>query len=86
MAEDPTPVSLINRPLSPPNVVSLPKERPLHQILVENLNSTRALLTRLESGVCVPRDQQRETVRLLYVATRHQVKALAAVLELDGLE
>jgi hypothetical protein len=25
-------------------------------------------------------------VRLLYVATRHQVKALAAVLELDGLE
>jgi hypothetical protein len=32
------------------------------------------------------RDQQREVVRLLYVATRHQVKALAAVLELDGLE
>jgi len=86
MAEDPTPVSLINRPLSPPNVVSLPKERPLHQILVENLNSTRALLTRLESGVTVPRDQQREIVRLLYVATRHQLKALAAVLELDGLE
>jgi hypothetical protein len=25
-------------------------------------------------------------VRLLYVATRHQVKALAAVLELEGLE
>jgi hypothetical protein len=34
----------------------------------------------------MPRDQQREIVRLLYVATRHQVKALAAVLELDGLE
>ena len=86
MAEDPTPISLINRPLSPPNVVSLPKERPLHQILVENLNSTRALLTRLESGVTVPREQQRETVRLLYVATRQQVRALAATLELDGLE
>jgi hypothetical protein len=41
---------------------------------------------RLEAGVTVPRDQQREIVRLLYVATRHQVKALAAVLELDGLE
>ena len=41
---------------------------------------------RLEDGVTVPRDQQREIVRLLYVATRHQVKALAAVLELDGLE
>jgi hypothetical protein len=32
------------------------------------------------------RDQQREVARLLHVATRHQVKALAAVLELDGLE
>ena len=78
--------SFISQPLPPENVITLPKSRPLHQILVENLNSTRALLTRLESGVCVPRDQQRETVRLLYVATRHQVKALAAVLELDGLE
>jgi hypothetical protein len=54
-AADPTPASLISRPLLPPNVVSLPKERPLHQILVENLNSSRALLTRLESGVTVPR-------------------------------
>ena len=44
-------------------------------------------LAPLESGrVCVPRQEQREVVRLLYVATRHQVKALAAVLELDGLE
>jgi hypothetical protein len=34
----------------------------------------------------VPRDQQREIVRLLYVATRHQVQALLAVLELDELE
>jgi hypothetical protein len=55
-------------------------------VLVENLNSTQALLTRLESGVTVSRNDQREVVRLLYVATRHQVKALTAVLELDGLE
>jgi hypothetical protein len=55
-------------------------------VLVESLNSTQALLTRLENGVHVPRNDQREIVRLLYVATRHQVKALAAVLELDGLE
>jgi hypothetical protein len=34
----------------------------------------------------VPRQEQREIVRLLYVSTRHQVAALAAVLELDGLE
>jgi hypothetical protein len=55
-------------------------------VLIENLNSTRALLRRLEDGVHVPRQEQREVVRLLYVATRHQAKALAATLELDGLE
>ena len=77
--------SLISEPLPPSNVVSLPKVRPLHAVLIENLNSTRALLRRLEDGVTV-RDQQREIVRLLYVAARHQVKALTAVLELDGLE
>jgi hypothetical protein len=55
-------------------------------VLVESLNGTQALLTRLESGVTVPRDQQREIVRLLYVATPHQVQALAACLELEGLE
>jgi hypothetical protein len=78
--------SLVSEPAPPPNVVLLPRSRPLHQVLVENLNSTQALLRRLEDGVCVPRPEQREIVRLLYVATRHQVKALAAVLELDGLE
>jgi hypothetical protein len=56
-------------------------------VLVENLNSTQALLTRLEkSGVYVPRQEQREIVRLLYVATRNQAKALIATLELEGLE
>jgi hypothetical protein len=41
----------------------------------------------LEAGrVTVPRQEQREIVRLLYVATRNQAKALAAVLELEGLE
>jgi hypothetical protein len=78
--------SLIGAPLPPENVISLRHSRPLHAVLVENLNSTRALLRRLEDGVTVPRDQQREIVRLLYVATQHQVKALAAVLELEGLE
>jgi hypothetical protein len=43
-------------------------------------------LARLELGVHVGREEQREVVRLLYVATRHQVKALSATLELDGLE
>jgi hypothetical protein len=55
-------------------------------LLVENLNSARALLRCLEGGVHVPRQEQREIIRLLYVSTRHQAKALSAVLELDGLE
>ena len=42
---------------------------------------------RLETrGVYVPREGQREVVRALYVATRNQIRALSAVLELEGLE
>jgi hypothetical protein len=72
--------------LPPENVISLRHSRPLHAVLVESLNATRALQRRLEDGVCVPKDAQREIVRLLFIATQHQVKALAATLELDGLE
>jgi hypothetical protein len=88
LASDPVPVSWLNEPAPPDNVATLvPRQRSIHAVLVESLNSAQALLTRLESGrVCVLRQEQREVVRLLYVATRHQVKALAAVLELDGLE
>ena len=88
LADDPIPVSLINEPLPPDNVRSIGRaaRRSLHAVLCEALTNTQALLTRLEAGVTVPRDQQREVVRLLYVATLHQVKALAAVLELKGLE
>jgi hypothetical protein len=57
------------------NMIPLPKPRSLHAILCESLTSTKALLNRLEAGVTVPRDQQREVVRLLYVACRHQVAA-----------
>ena len=62
------------------------KQRSLHAVLVESLTNTRALLNRLEAGVTVPRAEQREVVRLLYISARHQVKALAAALELQGLE
>jgi hypothetical protein len=58
----------------------------LHAVLCEALTNTQALLTRLEAGVTVPRNDQREIIRLLYVATRHQVKALTACLEIEGLE
>jgi hypothetical protein len=67
-----TPVSWINEPAPPDNVTALvPRQRSIHAVLVESLNSTRALLRRLELGVHVPRDHQREIVRLLYVATQH---------------
>jgi hypothetical protein len=86
MAEDAVPVTIINEPVPPDNVIALPKARSLHAVLCEALTNTKGLLQRLENGVYVPRSEQREVIRLLYVATRHQVKALAAVLELDGLE
>jgi hypothetical protein len=84
-------VSLINEPLAAPDgTTALPvcyRERPLHAVLCESLKQTKELLTRLEArGVYVPKDAQREVVRLLYVATRNQVKALAATLELERLE
>jgi hypothetical protein len=59
----------------------------LHALLVGLRNQALALLGRMENrGVQVARDDQREVVRLLYVATRNQMKALAACLELEGLE
>jgi len=87
LMEDPTPTTILNEPLPPDNVSALvPRQRSIHAVLVENLNSTQALLARLEAGVTVPRQEQREIVRLLYVATRNQVRALTSVLELEGLE
>jgi len=88
MASDRSPVSWLNEPVPPDNVRNIGRaaRRPLHAVLVESLNSTRALLRRLEAGVTVPRQEQREVVRMLYVAARHQADALIAVLEIDGLE
>ena len=80
--------SLISRPLLPENVAALvPRQpRPLHAVLAENLNSTRALLRHLEDGVIVSDDAHCEIVRLLFIATRQQEQALAAALECEGLE
>ena len=50
------------------------------------LCSTRALLRQLEDGVSVSNDAQCEIIRLLFASTRHQLKALAATLECEGLE
>ena len=78
--------SLIGEPVPPSNVVTLRRSRPLHAVLAENLNATQALLRQLEDGVTASQDAQCEIVRLLFVATRQQVQALAATLELDGLD
>jgi hypothetical protein len=84
-------VSLINEPLAAPDgTVALPvlnREKPLHAQLCEVLVHTKELLAPLEAkGVRVPRDDQWQVVREVYVQTRRQLQALAAVLELDGLE
>jgi hypothetical protein len=81
----PDPVSLINEPVAPDNVSTLVRanQRSFHAVLCEALSNTKGLLARLEAEVHVAREEQREVIRLLYVATRHQVKALAAVLEFE---
>jgi hypothetical protein len=86
MVSDPVPVTWINEPAPPDNVRTLvrPTQRSLHAVLCEALTNTQALLARLENGVTVPRNDQREIIRLLYVATRHQVQALIATLECEG--
>ena len=78
--------SLISEPVPPENVITLRKTRSLHAVLCEALIDVQALLARLEAGVQVQHNEQREVVRQLYVASRNQAKALAATLELDGLE
>ena len=85
--EDSTPVTFINESvLEDVRELRPGAKRSLHAVLCEALTNTQALLQRLEAGVHVARSEQREVIRLLYVATRHQVKALAATLELEGLE
>jgi hypothetical protein len=86
--EDRVPVSLINEPIR--EVTEL---RPgqsaasLYALLVGARNQAQALLERMETrGVQLARQEQREVIRLLYVATRYQVKALDATLECEGLE
>jgi hypothetical protein len=86
LAADPTPSTVINE-IAPDNVIVLPKPaHSLHAVLCDALTSNRGLLQRLELGVQAPPGQARVAVRELYVQTRRQLKALIAVLELDGLE
>jgi len=88
MAEDPTPVTLLNEPIR--EAIEL---RPgqasasLYALLVGLRNQAQALLERMETrGVCVRQDSQREVIREAYAASRRLVKALEATLSLEGLE
>ena len=79
-------VSLLNEPMCAAVPLRPAQQRSLHAVLVEALIDVQALCARLEAGVHVQRDAQREAVRALYVASRNQAKALIACLELQGLE
>ena len=81
-------VSLLNEPVHEEVIELRPGQSAasLYALLVGVRNQAQALLDRLETrGVYVPREGQREVVRALYVATRSQVRALAACMELEGL-
>ena len=87
MASDPVPVSLINEPLPPDNVIPLPRPaHSLHAVLCDALTSNRGLLQRLELGVTAPPGEARVAVRELYVQIRRTVAVLSRCLELPDLE
>jgi hypothetical protein len=61
------------------------RQRPTHAIIAESLASIEGLLARLELGLHVS-DQQRATIRKLYVQTRRERDVLAVALRLEELE
>jgi len=87
MADDPTPVSLINESLPPDNVSTLgrAKQRSLHAVVAQNLADVESLIAGLELRVAVA-DSGRGLVRDLYVQCRRQREVLAAALRLEELE
>ena len=81
---DPTPVTMLNRPLLPDHVGVLvsSQPRPLHAIIAQTLADTENLIARLEVGVDVAASG-RELVRELYLQSRRQREMLAAAQRLD---
>jgi hypothetical protein len=80
--------SFISQPLPADNVAMLvpSQQRPLYAVMCQMLIDVQALCARLEAGIQVQHNGQREVVRALYVASRNQAKALIATLECKGLE
>jgi hypothetical protein len=71
--------SLLNEPAVD---IRLRRQPPLSAVLADVRNHTEVLAARLEAGVHVRTDADREVVKALYLATRRQLEALAAALEL----
>jgi hypothetical protein len=83
LAEDPTPVSFINRPVHENVGVLVPsQQRSLHAVVVQNLADVEALIERLELGVGVA-DSGRALIRELYVQARKQRELLEAASRLE---
>ena len=70
--------SLLNEP-----AVDIPPRRqvPLRAVLNDVRAHTELLAARLEAGVHVRGDEQREVVRRLYLQTRRQLEAIAVALD-----
>jgi hypothetical protein len=72
-------VSLINEPRSLD--ITPRRQMPLHAVLNDVCSHTAVLAARLESGVVVHSDEQRDAVRALYLQTRRQLEAIAVALD-----
>jgi hypothetical protein len=84
MAEDPTPVTVLNEPVPADNVgVLVPgRQRSLHAVVAQSLKDVEGLIGRLELGVAVA-DSGRGLIRDLYVQSRRMREILAQVLRLE---
>jgi hypothetical protein len=72
-------VSLLNAAFSPD--IAPRRPLPLHAVLSDVCAHTEVLARRLEGGVSVRGEDEREAIRVLYLATRRQLEAIAVALE-----
>jgi hypothetical protein len=66
--------------------IPLRRQVPLDALLNDVRAHTEVLAARLEAGVVVHGDAQREAVRALYLATRRQLEAIAVALDALGAD
>jgi hypothetical protein len=84
LAEDPIPVSFINRRPLPDNVTTLvpSQQQPLRAVIAQTLKDVEGLIDWLDTGVAVA-DSGRELIRELYLQARKQREILSAVQRLE---